>query len=262
MSEKIFDTVYSDAYDPLYADKDYNAECDLIEGIFARYGDGQIRRILDLGCGTGNHAILLAQRGYRVLGVDISEEMLKHAKAKVSAAGLSDGQVRFAHGDVRFFSIEEEFDAVLMMFAVLGYQVTNAHVLAALRAVQRSLKPGGLFVCDVWYGPAVLAQGPGERVKVAPTTDGKVIRVVRASLAASDHVARVHYHLWRLTGERLVGEVEETHTMRYFFPQELALFLDISGLKLLSLCSFDDRGKPAGEDTWNVLVTAQKTPQR
>ena len=65
-----------------------------------------------------------------------------------------------------------KFDAALMMFAVLGYQVENDDVLAALRTARRHLEPGGLFIFDVWYGPAVLHQRPSERVKIIPGRDG------------------------------------------------------------------------------------------
>jgi ubiquinone/menaquinone biosynthesis C-methylase UbiE len=56
-----FGLIYSDAYDLIYRDKDYNAECDLIERIFQTYSNST-RSVLDLGCGTGNHAFPLAQR--------------------------------------------------------------------------------------------------------------------------------------------------------------------------------------------------------
>ena len=84
MSE-VFGSVYADAYDLFYRDKDYAAESDLIECIFQTYGDGAIRSILDLvGCGTGNHAIPLAQRGYEVVGIDRSENMLDQARREAT----------------------------------------------------------------------------------------------------------------------------------------------------------------------------------
>jgi len=80
MSDQVFGQAYADQYDLLYHDKDYEAECDLLEEVFRRYGQEPIKSILDLGCGTGNHAILLARRGYRVTGVDLSADMLAHAR--------------------------------------------------------------------------------------------------------------------------------------------------------------------------------------
>src|SRR5206468_3380563 len=116
-----------------------------------------VKTVLDLGCGTGNHALPLARRGFSVTGVDRSPGMLEQAAQKSSASGLGDKAPDFKQGDLRELDLHQQFDAALMMFAVLGYQLTNENVASALATVRRHLKPGGLFVFDIWYGPAVLA---------------------------------------------------------------------------------------------------------
>src|SRR5919198_851041 len=109
-----FGTLYAAAYDAMYADKDYEAECDLVEEAFQRFGSEPVRSILDLGCGTGNHSIRLARRGYDVSGVDLSPDMLAIAAEKSAAAGTS---IAFSRGDVRRVDLGRTFDAVLLMFA-------------------------------------------------------------------------------------------------------------------------------------------------
>jgi len=255
MSDLVFGQAYADQYDLLYHDKDYEAECDVLEEIFRRYADEPVHTLLDLGCGTGNHALPLARRGYQVTGVDRSPDMLAQARQK--ALSEAQGAPIFCEGDVRQVELSQPFDAVLMMFAVLGYQLTNQDVLAALCAVRRHLKPGGLFVYDVWYGPAVLAIRPGDRVKVIPTSDGKVIRAASGTLDTDRHVAEVHYQLWRLSGQRLVSETSETHAMRYFFPQELAFYLTSAALAPVHLAAFPTLDQRPSQDTWNVLGVAR-----
>jgi SAM-dependent methyltransferase len=255
MSDRVFENHYADSYDLLYGDKDYQRECDLIEAVFHRHGHG-VKSVLDLGCGTGNHAIPLAIRGYDVTGVDMSESMLTRARAKASKAGASSGRIEFALGDVRSWTAAKKFDAALMMFAVLGYQSTNEDVLVALQTVRKHLNPGGLFICDVWYGPAVLAVRPSDRVKVIPTAGGQLIRAASGSLDTYHHSCEVRYHLWRLTGDHLDSETQETHRMRYFFPQELSLFLQQSGLSPVEMHAFDDPHRTPDETTWNVLAVA------
>jgi SAM-dependent methyltransferase len=258
MTDQVFAQGYADSYDLLYGEKDYQRECDLIEEVFRRHGNGQIKSVLDLGCGTGNHALPLARRGYQVLGIDLSQEMLQHARDKAQAAGLAAGQLEFAQGDVRSFSTPRRFDAALMMFAVLGYQLTNEDVLAALRTVRDHLNPGGLFICDVWYGPAVLAVRPSDRVKVIPMANGQLIRAASGTLDTYRHLCEVRYHLWRLTGDHVDSETQETHRMRYFFPQELSLFLGQTRFSMLDIRSFDDPESSPTENTWNVLVTGTR----
>ena len=248
----VFGSIYADAYDLFYRDKDYAAECDLIERLFQTYGDGSIRSVLDSGCGTGNHAIPLAQRGYKVVGVDRSESMLAHARRKAACFSGSSG-VTFHQEDIRSVDLQQHFDAALMMFAVLGYQLENGDVLSALRAARRHLCPGGLFIFDVWYGPAVLHQRPSQRVRVIPTPEGKILRVASGELDICHHLCTVHYHVWRLEGERLVAETEESHTIRYFFPRELDLFLECSGFAPMRLGPFPEFDQDPDETTWNVL---------
>lgn len=254
MSNSVFGPEYADQYDLLYGDKNYEAECDLLDEVFRRYSTSPVHSVLDLGCGTGNHAIPLSRRGYHVTGVDRSSEMLAIAQRK-SGSNLPI----FIEGDVRSVDLGQGFDAVLMMFAVLGYQLTNEDILSALQTVRRHLKQGGLFVCDVWYGPAVLAIRPTDRVKIIPTHEGKVIRIASGSLDTYHHLSKVRYHLLRLSGKQVLSDMEEIHEMRYFFPQELAFLMTQTQMQILSISAFGDLTQLPTEDTWNVLVVGKST---
>jgi SAM-dependent methyltransferase len=248
-----FGSVYSQAYDVLYQDKDYLAECTLLAGVFREYGVHEVKTILDLGCGTGNHLIPLAQRGYEMAGVDSSRAMLARARAKASRDGLC---VDLHEADLREVNLAHTFDAVLMMFAVLGYQTENRDVLAALRAARRHLVSGGLLVFDVWYGPAVLSQRPSDRIKVIATDGGTILRSTSGTLDTRHHVCDVEYYLWHLADNRVVAESHENHSMRFFFPMELEHYLSIAGFDLLRLTAFPEVERVADETTWNVMAVA------
>jgi len=247
----VFGKDYSSSYDILYEEKDYDGECDLIEKIIKKYSKIPVHSILDLGCGTGNHSIRLAKRGYQVTGVDRSREMLGIAKAKADQNKVT---CTLLQSDIREFNRPEKYDAIIMMFAVLGYQQENDDVLAALETVSKHLKKGGVFVCDLWYGPAVLAQKPGERVRVIENRDTKIIRVSSGLLDSFRHLVTVHFHLWTIKEERMVAETQEDHTMRFFFPQELSLFFKCSGLTIQRMGAFPDIGTDPGEETWNICT--------
>ena len=152
----------------------------------------------------------------------------------------------------------ERFDAALLLFGVLSYQLGNADVQAALGAARRHLRAGGLLFCDVWYGPAVLQQRPAQRIKVVEDGDGgQVIRVASGELMVRQNACTVHYHLWRIAAGRVVAEVREQHTMRYFFGPELELFLAGAGFEPLRLGGFPDFEAEATEHTWNVALAAR-----
>ena len=249
-----FGSAYSDAYDLLYSDKDYKAECDVIETLFHRYSKIPVSTILDLGCGTGSHAFALSSRGYDVVGIDRSEGMLAVAQQRLRN---EKGKVRFQQGDIRTIDPGQQFDAALIMFAVLGYQVENNDVLSALQTARRNLKPGGLLLFDIWYGPAVLRERPSDRVKVIPTKTGKILRVASGELDVAHHTCDVRFRLWKLVEGQVVTEIEETHRMRYFFPLELSLFLSCSGFHLIRLGAFADFDRDPDESTWSAMVVAQ-----
>jgi SAM-dependent methyltransferase len=247
---EVFGAGYADAYDAFYEEKDYEGECDLLERIFGEYSDGPVRTILDLGCGTGNHALSLARRGYDVVGVDRSEAMLEQARRKAGDA------VAFDVGEIRDVRLGREFDAVLALFAVLGYQLGNDDVLAALRAVRKHLRRGGLLVFDVWYGPAVLHERPAPRLRTIEKGSRRLVRASDGRLDVRHHVCTVDFRISESEDDRLVTEAVERHEVRYFFPLELQLFLSSAGLRLLRLGAFPDFDVEPNETTWNVLTVA------
>jgi SAM-dependent methyltransferase len=250
-----FSRTYATAYDLLYAEKDYASECDILEQLTSKYASNPVHSFLDLGCGTGNHAIELAQRGYEVCGVDRAEEMLAKAREKAQAVAPK-GKISFYQDDLCRVDLSRYFDVALMMFAVLGYQKENHDVLAALTAARRHLLPGGLLLFDVWYGPAVLAQRPSDRVKRIAIEGGEILRSATGSLDVRHHLCRVRYDIWHMEKDRIIAKDREDHVMRYFFPLELELFLESTGFHIQKLSAFPDEGDP-NESTWNVIGVAQ-----
>jgi SAM-dependent methyltransferase len=198
----------------------------------------------------------LVERGCEVAGVDLSEGMLTRARAKAAALPPAN-RPTFQLGDVRTAEMGRTFDSCIMMFAVLGYQLDNADVVAALRTARKHLKPGGIFVFDVWYGPAVLAMRPTPKFRIIPMPTGRMLRYSLAELDAARHRSSVYFHLWQLEGDKVISETEETHAMRFFFPLELAYFCETAGLSLLRLGAFPDFEKDPSEQTWNITGVAR-----
>jgi SAM-dependent methyltransferase len=237
---------YSGYYDLVYKDKEYSKEIDFIKHI------GNIRTgslILDLGCGTGGHAIPLAQQGYSVTGVDISDGMLKQAVEKAKKAAL---KIDFRLGDIRTFRIKKSFDMVISMFAVMGYQITNDDVVHSFQTARDHLQVGGLFIFDAWYGPAVLNLRPETRVTDYPIGSDRVIRMAQPEMDILGNLVKVHYTILKLAGDKVLDETAETHTMRYFFVPEVALFAQNNGFKVIKVCPFMDPDRIPNELDWNV----------
>lgn len=109
------------------------------------------RRVLDLACGTGTLALLLADEGWEVVGLDASAAMLARAQAKHATSGQSSG-LSFVQGDMRSLLpllSPAQFDLVLCTYDSLNYLLTEADMAACMHSVAAVLAPGGLFIADM-----------------------------------------------------------------------------------------------------------------
>jgi SAM-dependent methyltransferase len=250
----VFGPTYSKSYDLLYHDKDYTHECDLIERIFQSYATTKIKSILDFGCGTGGHSIILAQRGYELYCVDRSQHMLSVAKRKAHEIGQS---ITFHQADIVSVDLGEKYDACICMFTVLGYQLNNADVESTMRTVRKHLKPGGLFIFDFWYGPAVINIKPSQRIKTLNKNATQLIRIANPKIDFRNHTIEITYTLMLIKDNVVVEQTAEEHTVRYFFPLELERFLSASDFVLEHLWSFNEFDRDPDATTWNVLAVVR-----
>lgn len=250
----VFAEDYACVYDILYRDKNYEKECDFIEALFEKW-NYQPKTILDLGCGTGEHAVILTKRGYKVTGVDRSSPMLEIARKKARDKGL---EIEFIEGDLTNISLNRKFDAVISMFAVISYQTTNEAVSSVCKLARESLVPGGLFMFDCWHGLAVLKARPSPRIKeVKLNSKEKIIRFTEPTLSTLTHTAEIKFKTWMIREDYLINKIEESHVMRFLFPQEIKYFLEVAGFKEIEFCPFLEFGKLLTEDDWNMTVIAK-----
>jgi SAM-dependent methyltransferase len=244
---------YAALYDAIYGDKDYRAECRHLERLFARFGGRPVRSVLSLGCGTGGHDLILARHGFQVTGVDRSPGMLAAYRAKAAEQALV---ADVARADLRSARLGRRFDAVISMFAVIGYQVTDRDLARAFATAAAHLRPRGVFVFDVWYGPALLRDPPGDRTKTVRSDGGRIVRRSRSRIDALRQVVDVEFRTERFVGARRLERIDEVHPMRFFFPRELGLALEGAGLGLVAILPFGkSRGRPTDAD-WTVSVVA------
>lgn len=245
---------YAKYYDIIYSDKDYEEECDFLEEIFKEYSTFKPQTILDLGCGTGGHAIPLARRGYEVTGVDASEVMLCLAREK---AAKLEVQANFYNMDIRDLKLDEKFDACICMFAVMNYLTSNEDIVRTLRRIREHLKDGSLFVFDFWYGPAVLHVLPEVRVSEIEWEEKRIIRIAEPKLDILSNLCNIDYRLIVVEHGKIVDDVKETHTVRYLFLPELKYFLEESGFELLKVSSFLDLNVEPSLETWNACAISR-----
>jgi SAM-dependent methyltransferase len=246
---------YAHYYDLLYRDKDYDGEAAFVQALLAEQGlpSGSI---LELGCGTGRHAVQLARRGYEVAGYDSSPAMI--AEARSNAPPALGSCLKFEVGDARTLDLGRKVGAVLALFHVASYHVDNESVAQLFATAARHLHPGGVFLFDYWYGPAVLVNRPAIRIKRLATTELEIIRIAEPCEQAEYNSVVVDYTILAINKlNRQTEEIHESHRLRYFFMPELQLMLSNAGFEESRRCEWMT-GKPLSTATWSATTAAVK----
>jgi len=139
---------YSKVYDLLLkGEHDYKADCDFIESIITKFSKSDLKllRILDIGCGTGEHAIMLSRRGYQVTGVDASKGMIEQAVRKARVAGV---QAEFYVQDMRYLRLNRVFDCALSIFGSFARLMDEGDFKRFFGGLHRHLSGSGLIIFD------------------------------------------------------------------------------------------------------------------
>jgi len=247
---------YARYYDLLYRDKDYAAEAEYVARTVRAALPGACT-VLELGCGTGRHGCLLASKGFHVHGIERSREMVEMAQSVADRASDS-GSFSCNVGDAREVRLERTFDAVIALFHVVSYQTTNSDLHATFAVASHHLASGGVFLFDVWHGPAVLAQQPERRVKTVVDNDLEIVRTARPRLKAEHNIVEVVYDVEcrnRHSMESL--RFAEDHRIRYLFPEEIECLAAENGLQLITSEELVT-GKPPSLETWGVAYLLRK----
>lgn len=149
-------TDFAKVYDTFMDETPYTEWCDLIDTLLKRYGsvdevpeDENLKQekntILDLGCGTGTLTELLCKKGYDMIGIDNSQEMLQIAMEKKAD---SDSDILYLLQDMRDFELYGTVGAVISVCDSLNYLLNEEDVLSTFRLVNNYLYPDGLFIFD------------------------------------------------------------------------------------------------------------------
>jgi SAM-dependent methyltransferase len=139
-------------YPILYHNRDVRDARVLLDNLLKYLRPAKSARFLDLACGRGRHSIYLNAKGYAVTGIDMSRSSIEEARKHVRP-GLD-----FQVGDMRHIPYSREFDYVINLFTSFGYFEDPRDNITTLKAVRKSLKPGGSFVLDFFNTPRVIKE--------------------------------------------------------------------------------------------------------
>lgn len=252
-----FKDAYAHYYNSIYQDKNYTGEVDFILSLLNEY-QPNTESILELGCGTGSHALILAEKGYQVDGVDLSPEMLKVLDERIQKLPPEiTEKTSFWQGDIQSIRTGKKYDAVISLFHVMSYQTSNEALNAAFETAKEHLNPGGIFLFDCWYGPAVLSDRPVTRIKRLEDKQTSIVRIAEPGMSPNENLVEVNYQIFLSDrNDSTQNHFHETHSMRYLFQPEVKTLLEKNQLNFLQCREWITNNTP-GFDSWNVYFLSQ-----
>jgi len=249
-SKNMFESELAKYYDAMHQHRDYGQECQFANNVIQEYCPGA-KRVLDIGCGTGEHAINMAQHGYDVTGIDISQDMIKLAEEKAKRVG---GSVDLRCTDIHGLNVDREFQAAYCLGYTFLYMITHSKAMSFLTAVNKALLPQGVFLVDFIDGWALI-EGLRQDKFVYQHEGTTIFHFEQASL---DKRRRVKHHDFYYLIDQHDGNVKAI-----FAEEDVRVLFDDEVHMLLSSCGFENIKSFGGYasdtdalDTSNIIVVA------
>lgn len=240
-------------YDELYRARDAQSEVDFV---IRELGLSPGSCLLELGCGTGTHALVLAAKGMKICATDRSCQMIAVAEQKLaSLPAVQRDNCRLIVSDAAELELNETFAAVISLFHVLSYQVEQEQFEAFFRTTARHLSPGGKFLFDFWHAPAVQKHGFKSTCKRATGSNGELIErtaVAREPIGGNSVDIDISFVVSAECEPRSVT-FREVHSMRFFSLAEISQVANLAGLKIERSGQWLS-GKPLDDDTWGAFI--------
>ena len=237
------------SYDRFTNDVPYTAVADFLEQVLAAH-DRRVETVLDLACGTGSLSCLLSQRGYNVIGTDLSEEMLTVAYEK--AMDLEGERPMFVRQSMQRLRLPYTVDLAVCSLDSLNYLTKPEDCRETIRRVYRSLNPGGCFVFDI-NTPFKLKSLDGQ---VFLDEDEEQYCVWRASFEEEENIIYYGMDIFQRQGDHWLRSFEE-HAEYAYSVQQLTDYLTEAGFSEISIYG-DRRLAAPNEDELRIYFFAGK----
>jgi SAM-dependent methyltransferase len=248
-------TLFYDHYDDLYtASKDYSAET---RAIIDRYRDitgTDPVKVLDVGCGTGNHALILAA-GCSVTGIDTDPGMIAVAKGK---PGPSDDNPLFIACGVSDLSLTD-FDLSVSLFNVISYILDAEKLIEFFRGIHDRLSRRGVLIFDCWNGIAAMFDPPRVKEWTGTLPGGKTASVVtKPGQGPSGETVTIFNDVTINDGANAPVHFSYSYTQRLWTPGTVTDLLSFCGFDVLSIADAEKLTSPASLTTWKIAFICRK----
>jgi 2-polyprenyl-3-methyl-5-hydroxy-6-metoxy-1,4-benzoquinol methylase len=225
-TKNMFQSELAKYYDVMHQHRNYGQECHFADNLIQKYCPGT-KYILDICCGTGEHAIQMAKLGYKVTGIDASPDMIKLAKEKAKKVGAS---IEFSCINIHELNVIGEFQAAYCLGYTFHYMTTYSDVMSFLHTINKALLPKGLFLVDFINGWSLI-EGINRDKFVYQREDATIFHFEQASLNRKKRVRHIEFYY--------VIDCHDGHVKTISAEEDLRIFFDDEVQMLLSTCGFE-----------------------
>lgn len=215
----------------------------------------QVATVLDLTCGTGSQVFWLKEKGFEVVGSDISRSMLKIAKEKAKLKGL---KIKFLQGDCRTVHAGQ-FDAAITIFNAIGH-LTREDFKLTIQNINRNLNPGGLYVFDIFNLDCLKAGNNITKLTGdwIAASDGQTFREIQFSTISDDGILASYSAYVYQDGHSSPTKVSKGYenTLQVYGSAELQDILKENGFAVVA--QTDINGQVFSEESSERIVTIAK----
>lgn len=237
-------------YDRLNEEIDYESWADYTGEVFSTYAKREIRTVLDLGCGTGSMTLPLARRGFDMIGLDLSPEMLTVARTR--AEEEDQNNILWTMQSMTGFELMNPVDAVVCTLDGINHLTSKKDLEACFACVNRYLAPGGVFVFDV-NSRRKFEEIYGDEV-YALETEGAFC-VWQNAYRPSTHLCRFYITLFSERANGSYGRSDAVQSERYYPLATLEKALSGNGMKLLAAFGGQDYHAICPQDErWYIVA--------
>ncbi|MCO6473540.1 MAG: class I SAM-dependent methyltransferase [Melioribacteraceae bacterium] len=220
------------AYDLAFSDREFDTECDFLIYCLEKYGklkNQDEKSYLEMACGPARHAREFAKRGWRSVGLDISEDMIAYAFDETKKENLN---VEYLVADMVKFKLNKKVALATTLMESIAHLVTNEQMVAHFKSVAKNLKKGGLYIIEATHPMFFFPDGEANTWKTR--VNGTHVEVTFG--LPTDHYDSVTQQ-WMLTSKLHIKQkngadivTEARHPVRWYLAQEMRALIELSGV--------------------------------
>lgn len=238
---------YAKYYDSIYLDKPYKTESDYISKILKKKN----LKILEVGCGSGKHALQLHKLGHKITAIDISKHMILAAKKK-------NKKINFLVKDGLYYRSKKKFDAVILLFHVINFFTTLKELQYFFINSSYNLKKGGILICDFININALKSYPPIKKTKTVQMKNNvSLVRKTFPIFNKKTNALTIRFRILIYKFKLVIDNFLEIHKLRIHTVDELyKIFCNyFEQLKIYNWLTFDKLKKNVD---WNGTLIIKK----